>query len=572
MAKGIQARFVAPLVVATLFLTACVPVETVEVDVVLPELPTDALPPDPGVVVFGTNGILDDLEGVYGSPIPRGDLVASEQAFGTSVRQQFALTATDPVVGLEPEPQASSVSPQFSLVSVTTPGLRRETDYSGAGEAFMAGTLLTGMLLPALYQNADVNRLTVGESNNSADRFGSGSAESSGGTIITRTSNDNANIEIAQVLTATENGISTTVRNSVSSEGKICPADDGEFDFTARMKNTGQAGPDAESGTVRQDLSVRVTGTLGTDGFPESMQLDGTQGTFHTPKGGSTVSVETRHRMPSADPLSVFQLGSTPAEIIRSSTDSTPADRKRLASSGASRLAMFASGVVMGVAISMWRNGCVKIEAPAPKRVQPASSTPIEVSTKGAVSRAEFSAPVTVELNGKESIDRTSLTTRASFSYVAAGPGTNATINLESKSRRGSASLRIVIATSPQAYFAEGGGGDTQVSGIICNLGEKFELTGGAVTLLFEPSTREGRDGTRYYTDDGSNLGEFGELSGEGPYTVDFSADGLATSITGTGTGKTTLETPIGTQEFTFPLNDNFTLSPLDPAPPECAP
>lgn len=323
---------------------------------------------------------------------------------------------------------------------------------------------------------------------------------------------------------------------------------------------------------VRQDLSVRVTGRLGTDGYPETLQLDGTQGTFHTPKGGSTVSVETRHRMPSANLLSVFQMGSTPAEIVRSSTDSTPADRKRLASLGATRLAMFASGTVMGAALGMWNNGCVKIEAPAPKRVQPSSSNSIEVSTKGAVSRSEFSAPVTIALTGKESIDRTSLTSKASFAYVAAGPGTSATIELKTESRRGRASLSLAIATSPQAYFAEGGGGDTQVSGVICDLGQKFELSGGAVTLLFEPSTREGKEGTRYFNEDGSNLGEFGELTGEGPYTVDFGADGIATSMSGTGTGKTTLNTPIGQQEFTFPLEDNFTLSPLDPAPPECAP
>lgn len=559
---------IAAIVVSSLALTACVPVETIAVDVVLPELPTDELPPDPGVVVFGTNGILDDLEEVSGIAIPRGDIVASEQQFGANVRLQFGATDSD-----DPTP---SVAPQASgapmvLASATTPTSRQETDYSGEGEAFMAGTLLTGMLLPSLYGTADVSGLAVGKSSNSADRFGSGAAESSGGVALTRTDNDNANVEVTQVVTSTENGVTTTVRNSVSIEGRICPADDGEFDFTAQMKNTAQAGPDAASGTVRQDLTVRVTGRLGTDGYPETLQLDGTQGTFHTPKGGRTVSVETRHRLPSANLLSGFQLASAPAEIIRSSTDSTPAQRTQLASSGAKRLAMFASGAVMGVALSMWNNGCVKIEAPAPKRVQPTSSTSIEVTTKGVVSKAEFTAPVTIALSGKESVDRTTLTTKAAFSYVAAGPGTTASIELTTESRRGKARLTITIATSPQAYFAEGGGGDTQVSGVICSLGEKFELTGGAVTLVFDPSTSEGTEGTRYYTDDGSNLGEFGELSGEGPYTVDFGADGIATSMSGTGTGKTVLNTPLGQQEFTFPLDDKFTLSPLDPAPPECS-
>jgi hypothetical protein len=551
-----------------LVLSSCSSVETIDVDVSLPVLSVEALPPDPGVVVFGTNGILDDLEALLGVEIPRDDIGAAEQALGLAVRSQYSVVdggapgETPPAT----EPQAGSSSLTIELASASTELLARETNYSREGEAFMAGTLVSGMLVPSLFQSEGVSRLPVGGSSNSEDRWGNSSAESAGGITVTRTSADTVSVVVSQVVTATANGIATTVTNSVSIEGKVCPLDDGEFDFTATLKNTAAASADQEgTGTVQQDLQVRVTGRLGTDGTPESLNLDGTQTTTHTAASGRTVSVETRHRKQNTSVTEVFDFATATAEVVRSSPDSTPAERQRLASLGAGRLALFGSGSVIGTALNMWGGGgCVTLRAPAPTLVDAGASTSVTVTATSTVTGEELSLPVTMTLDGQRSIDPSTLTSTGSFTHIAGDAGTRSSVLLKTESRRGRDTESIAIGTARRSYFAEGGGGEIVVSGEICDLVRPFVLTGGGVTLSFFPENEAG--GTRVYEDDGSFGGGLVVLTGEGPYSVSFDEAGVATGIVGAGTG--TSSSIAG--EFTFPLNDVFTLTPLDTPPANC--
>lgn len=557
-----------PVTALALVISSCSSVETIDVEVSLPELSVEALPPDPGVVVFGTNGILDDLEALLDIVIERDDLLAAEQALGEAVRAQFPEDDGETPVEIpeDTEPQAGSGSLTVDLALASTGVLAQETNFSREGEAFMAGTLVSGMLVPSLYQNEGVSRLPVGGSSNSEDRWGNSSAESSGGITITRTSADTASIVVSQVVRSTANGVATRVTNSVSIEGKVCPLDDGEFDFTATLKNTAAASAEQEgSGTVQQDLQVRITGRLGADGTPESLNLDGTQSTTHTSSSGRTVSVETRHRKQNTSVTEVFDFATATAEVVRSSADASPAERQRLASLGAGRLALFGSGSVIGTALNMWGDGgCVTLRAPAPTLVDAGASTSITVTATSTVTGDELSLPVTMTLDGQRSIDPTMLTSTGSFTHVAGDAGTRSSVLLKTASRRGRDTESIAIGTARRSYFAEGGGGDIIVSGEICDLVRPFVLTGGGVTLSFFPEDEAG--GTRVYEDDGSFGGGFVVLAGEGPYVVSFDDAGVATSIVGSGTG--TSSSIAG--EFSFPLNDVFTLTPLDTPPASC--
>lgn len=552
----------APLTVLILVgLSACVPgadaVETVDVDIVLPTSIDPDLPDDPGTIVFATGDILADLDRVAGDVAAVDDILASEASAGAALRSAYP---RDVEVA---EAQARVGQPIVTTVA------RSMVASSAVGEAYLAGTLLTGMLAPIIYGAEGARDLAVGARNDTPGTGASGTASTTGGLGVERTADNALSIEATQSTSSTTNGKTTTVKNSLALEGTVCPSSDGEFDFTVRLANEAAAGDDV-GGRVQQELTVRVTGRLGEDGYPETMTIDGLQGTRHAPPGGKAVYVETRQRLEGANALNVHKLGAAPAELVRASSLATDADIRRLASTAGERLAYLAWGAVMGVASSMWNGGCVSLEAPAPGRVKPASSTEIAVTTRSRLSGESFPADVALALSGPESISSSSLKSPDSFTYTAGEAGTSATITLESASRRGTAKLVISIATDARAYRGDGTNGDITVTGIICDLAKPFSLSGTGVTVRFEP-VGEGADGTYSYADDGTYGGGLIELTKEGTYTVALDPSGTSGTIAAPGVGTTAYETPLGRQEFTFPGTDHYTLTALDGAPSECA-
>lgn len=543
-----SARSLPLLVVAVLLLSGCGPTNTIDIDIVMPIDRPETLPDDPGTIVYGTTGTLDDLEELLGVSIPREDILASEAALGAAQREPFGPPAVLPV---------SLTGNALTVI----PASMARSDSESVGEALLAGTIITGMLAPAIQNSQSVSELKVGQADGEPKTGASGTAQSSGGLKVSRTGENAVAIE---VRSSTENGdVSTS--HSVAIEGTICPADDGEFDFTVTLHN-GAAGTGASgTGSAQQDLTAHFTGRLGENGYPESMSVDAKQGSRTVSPDGREVFVETRHTMSNANALNIFSLGDTPAEILRSSENATLAEQKTLATRGGARLAAFSSGAALGAASGMWSGGCVKIDATAPARVRAKSTTSIPVATRSALSGQQFAGKVAMALSGQSSIDKATLTAKDTVSYVAGKVGTTASITFTTESRRGSARLKLALSTSPQAYSATGGAGDFYGTGVICDLGHQFFIAGGPYSVTFLPVDTS--VGSFYWADDGTIGGGLITLSVEGEYTVSYDDAGVATHITAPGKGTTTIP-QIGTV-----VTENvgeFDLTPIGGTPAEC--
>jgi hypothetical protein len=111
------------------------------------------------------------------------------------------------------------------------------------------------------------------------------------------------------------------------------------------------------------------------------------------------------------------------------------------------------------------------------------------------------------------------------------------TIGLTANSRRGRDHQELKVSTL-RPFRIEGGAGDMHFTGLICDLGEKFEIRGDGTVATFVPSSPQG--GSFSY---GGTYSSFG-VKGEGTYTVAYNGD---TPVGITAPGHGSVKTPMGT-------------------------
>lgn len=546
---------IVPLVACALVLSSCSSVETVDLSISLPTDIDDSLLVDSGTIPYATAEILADLASLAGEVPAADDLLRSEAVAGAAMRAEIDVA---PVPGEEPIPQAAPsetvVVSALSTRAVLNPA-----------ESFLASNLTAGTLLPFLFGDEKSQNLEVGRSLEVGVTDTSGSATGSSTTTITRATENSLALEFRHEGSAPDG---TTVSSAIGIDGTVCPGLDGNFDFTIKLTRNA-ATSSGNGGDVSEQLTVRVTGRLGEDGFPENMTIDGLQGTRHVPSTGEPIYVETRQRLEGANAFSVQSLAEMPAQLVRASSAATNADIRRLASNAAGRMAYLAWGAVLGVQSSMWNNGCVRVEAAAPTTVEPRSGIEFPVAVLSRLSGEEFPSMVEATLTGPDSVDPSSFTSTESIVFVAGEVGTSASIRLEAASRRGTASKTLTISTAARAYRGDGTNGDITVTGTICDLAKPFELAGSGTLMRFTPQNTA--TGTFAYRDDGTYGEGLIDLAASGSYDVTLAADGASGSITTSGTGTTGYDTPIGRQEFEFPANFTFTLNALDDVPDQCS-
>ena len=130
--------------------------------------------------------------------------------------------------------------------------------------------------------------------------------------------------------------------------------------------------------------------------------------------------------------------------------------------------------------------------------------------------------------------------------------GVSMSIELQARSRRGSAFERYHFATADQCYNIEGGGGEFKGMGSTCDLTQPFTVEGNAnIVVDFTPTDRNG--GIYSYTGNISGA----KLSGKGTYKVQYNGE-VPVGITASGPGKAC--TPMGC--FTSPGTEKYTLAP----------
>jgi hypothetical protein len=475
-------------------LSACVPsANAIDVQIVALS-PGDVPTVEPGQYGSTVLDTFDDLALLLPALARLRDQVdASDQDFGTGL-------VADPVFAVAPDGSA---------------GTARAGDID-AGAALAGGTFVS--LVGLANDSSSVSDLGVGEAYSSDD-----------GTMVVTRGESNAEISTQKTTTEKDGELSVTSHFAVAVEGTLCPDNDGNFDFTIKVRSESVGTGPSETASALQELEVHVTGRLGANAQPESITVDGLQNASEVNPAGEQVTVSSRQTY-SGGGEAVFGLPTVAPELVSKSDGATSDDVKRLAKRGGDRLASIAYSAILA-AMTLWSDGgCVRIVAPAPGTVKPHGTGSIAVKTEGKVQHDSFPAPVDLALSGPDKIDKQNLTSEATVTWTAGDAGSKASLTLTTKSRRGGATLTVPLVPGGKPYYGHGGAGDLDISGQICDLNLPFTMQGGGVTMTFTPTSEAGGN----YEYSGSLQG-FG-VQGTGTYTVTYDGD-VAMAIDGFGPG-----------------------------------
>ncbi len=218
-----------------------------------------------------------------------------------------------------------------------------------------------------------------------------------------------------------------------------------------------------------------------------------------------------------------------------------------------------------------WTTGyCLAIAIPeitgSSKQVNPGSETPFTAVVSHKFETTQLRVPVTATLaSGTVSVtpSGTKVPSPAAFRYRAPGElDKTATVLLETRSKRGIATLNVEFRTGLSAYRASWQDRNVTWSGVVCGLDRPFTITvvsvstaGGAdLTMLFEFAPSGPAGGTVSF--DVTKYGTHWE--GAGPYEVKAAATGQL-SLVGQIRGSYTASGQTGY----YPIPFNVPLTPL---------
>jgi len=178
--------------------------------------------------------------------------------------------------------------------------------------------------------------------------------------------------------------------------------------------------------------------------------------------------------------------GQANGDVTRSSSD---ADWKYFKNVMPALMGM--NGAVVGIAFTLaetqWTDGyCVEVQVPElgagkQKNVQPNSETPFTAIVRHKFEKVELNVPVIATLkDGQVSVNPSGskVPAPATFTYKAPDKsGQTATVNLETRSRRGIAKLDVTFTTGQGWKVVDPGIGGSTLSGVVCDLAKPFTIT-----------------------------------------------------------------------------------------------
>jgi hypothetical protein len=205
-------------------------------------------------------------------------------------------------------------------------------------------------------------------------------------------------------------------------------------------------------------------------------------------------------------------------------------------------------GVLADRRSNVQNNGCVTVVATAPESVNAGEEVSIDVATRHVVEGVDLDKPVDASLSGDESIQPSRLdTTPQAITYTAGSePGSAATIDLVSTSRRGIGRTSLTISVG-SAFRVRAPAGVLFIDGVICSFEQPFRLAvAGEINgeLIFTPS---GPDGGTYA---GSAPIGPGRIEWSGTYTVTGAGSSAPTMFMDDGTTTLTGPTQLAVPSF----------------------
>ena len=193
---------------------------------------------------------------------------------------------------------------------------------------------------------------------------------------------------------------------------------------------------------------------------------------------------------------------------------------------------------------------CVILNATSdPKKrtnAKPSTQFKIMAKPRSKLDGTPTGGTVTAKLEGEGSLDPagTKLKADADFNYKAPDEKQKkGVVKLEARSKRGVGLAELAFDTGSAAFLAQGGGGEYDGSGIICDLEAPFKISGSGVVNSFQPTSATG--GTYSYKGVMSGI----QVWGKGTYTVKLDPDGKSGTLVATGPGS--VKTPMGTRTAT---------------------
>ncbi|MBI5871287.1 MAG: hypothetical protein HZB44_10120 [Actinobacteria bacterium] len=375
----------------------------------------------------------------------------------------------------------------------------------------------------------------------------------------------------ASFTTTSKDGQVYTEKAKCRIEMEICPDEQGEVPMTFSLSMSKEMKGPGNNGAFQWESSGKATGHVNDEAAISGLDYDVTtkqshQGALYGAGETGNMFGEFRAdvKISGFDTDNVVTTGTS--EPTRSSSGVSDSFMKTAQESGKLLPMMFM--VVLNKAQESWSNGyCVEIVVEGVE-----DSNEVELSEtkqfKGKVRHKFEGGFLTVMgmkagLSGEKDLKPTEKQeTPVSYTYVAPDEeDKKATVNLETRSKRGAARKAITFRTKKDKPYIASGGSKMVMSGTICDLEAGFKLSavgqnGIAYAFTFTPSNAKA--GSMSYSGSGSGCTE----SGTGTYTVNLSDDEKSGTITENISGNITCSQ----------VNENFSDSEsfdINEAPPE---
>jgi hypothetical protein len=338
---------------------------------------------------------------------------------------------------------------------------------------------------------------------------------------IGKAEDGSSHFEMGMQSEGTKNGTAVKTDLSAVIDGQRCPTAEGQVSFSVKARIGSESGG---TGTT-QDLTTFVRAVVNDDGEIASTTFDLIQGTTQA-KGGRTVYLETGETIK-------YGQGFTDSKesnwrVDQKTDNVNQEDVNKLEPPG------LKAALELGVASLMsaqyaWQSGkCVKIEAPAPGKVEPGSTTPIPVKVFSIFDGADAPSKLKAALTGGASIDPTTLAkTPGTLTYTAPNEkGKSATILLTATSKRGKATLELNANTGEKKLtyhvIETPGAGGTWSGGCIDDLSKPFSVsfTGPGTTATYTISPSSSTSGSLVEKQHVALSGTTMDIEGKGSYTI----------------------------------------------------
>ncbi|QEO10268.1 hypothetical protein [Protaetiibacter larvae] len=392
------------------------------------------------------SGVLDVFDEVA-AEVPgieslRDAVEADDTAFGEQILAQLADLGGD---------EAPHAGPVLSWSG-------GRTSRSDAGQQGFENLIIGGL---GTYAQRGLQDALSGGSLHSGDSHGSD------GLTFTVNDDGTTTVEISTEGQQVSGGATAGTSTSVVYDGRYCPGPDGRFDATAKVKRsvTGAAGGATASRT--EEIRATLTGTLADNALPEEITMEAVQMTTVKGTDGSSRYLTTSQKVDDLD-LGKFDTTKNPPHKLGGTEGLTKEQEQELSTSGQSGADTLAFGLLMGL-IGMWTDGgCVSIETDLPESVPPQDVTDFTIDVQAKSGHGSVTGPLTLSLEGAESLEPLESVSKGGFHYTAGEQGTQATVSIVSTSRQGGATKKVVVTAGFSGWELDGDVAGTHVHGALC--------------------------------------------------------------------------------------------------------